>query len=134
MRIGPSYGSLAGDALVHVEQVAVLLADGVLAVAGDGIGEVEVHAVLEWPDAEPLVDHGLGVAGRDVARDQVAEGRVLLFEVVVALGVGDVAADRASSWPRGTQMRPSLRSDSDMSVSLLWNSSLAGMQVGWIWV
>jgi hypothetical protein len=31
-------------------------------------------------------------------------------------------------------MRPSLRSDSDISVSLDWNSSLAGMQVGWIWV
>ncbi len=31
-------------------------------------------------------------------------------------------------------MRPSLRSDSDMRVSLDWNSSLAGMQVGWIWV
>ncbi len=31
-------------------------------------------------------------------------------------------------------MRPSLRSDSDISVSFDWNSSLAGMQVGWIWV
>ena len=31
-------------------------------------------------------------------------------------------------------MRPSLRSDSDISVSFDWNSSLDGMQVGWIWV
>ena len=31
-------------------------------------------------------------------------------------------------------MRPSLRSDSDIKVSLDWNSSDAGMQVGWIWV
>ena len=31
-------------------------------------------------------------------------------------------------------MRPSLRSDSDISVSFDWNSSLAGMQVGWICV
>ena len=31
-------------------------------------------------------------------------------------------------------MRPSLRSDSDISVSFDWNSSLAGMHVGWIWV
>ena len=34
----------------------------------------------------------------------------------------------------GTQMRPSLRSDSDISVSLDWKSSLAGMHVGWICV
>ena len=31
-------------------------------------------------------------------------------------------------------MRPSLRSDSLISVSFDWNSSLAGMHVGWIWV
>jgi hypothetical protein len=31
-------------------------------------------------------------------------------------------------------MRPSLRSDSDISVSFDWNSSLCGMHVGWIWV
>ena len=31
-------------------------------------------------------------------------------------------------------MRPSLRSDSDISVSFDWNSSLWGMQVGWICV
>ena len=31
-------------------------------------------------------------------------------------------------------MRPSLRSDSLMSVSLLWNPSDCGMQVGWICV
>jgi len=31
-------------------------------------------------------------------------------------------------------MRPSLRSDSDINVSFDWNSSLWGMQVGWICV
>ena len=44
------------------------------------------------------------------------------------------AAARLSSMPSGTQMRPSLRNDSDISVSFDWNSSLDGMQVGWIWV
>ena len=34
----------------------------------------------------------------------------------------------------GTQMRPSLRSDSLISVSLDWWSPVRGMQVGWIWV
>ena len=31
-------------------------------------------------------------------------------------------------------MRPSFRSDSLISVSLLWCSPVTGMQVGWIWV
>ena len=39
-----------------------------------------------------------------------------------------------SSTESGTQMRPSLRSDSDMRVSFDWNSSAGGMHVGWIWV
>src|SRR4029450_2895852 len=47
---------------------------------------------------------------------------------------GILSGERTSSRSRGTQMRPSLRSDSDISVSLDWNSSLAGMQGGWIWV
>ena len=34
----------------------------------------------------------------------------------------------------GTQMRPSLRSDSLISVSFDWYSPLTGMQVGWICV
>ena len=34
----------------------------------------------------------------------------------------------------GTQTRPSLRNDSDISVSFDWKSSLAGMHVGWICV
>ena len=41
---------------------------------------------------------------------------------------------RGSSESLGTQIRPSLRSDSDMSVSFDWKSSLAGMHVGWICV
>ncbi len=44
------------------------------------------------------------------------------------------AARRLSSCSLGTQMRPSLRSDSDISVSFDWNSSAGGMQVGWICV
>ena len=39
-----------------------------------------------------------------------------------------------SAWFFGTQMRPSLRSDSDISVSLDWCEPETGMQVGWICV
>jgi hypothetical protein len=41
---------------------------------------------------------------------------------------------RVSPCVRGTQMRPSLRSDSLIRVSLDWWSPVTGMQVGWIWV
>jgi hypothetical protein len=90
MRIGTVVRVLAGDALVHLEEVAVALPNRLLAVASDRRGEVEVDAVLERADAAALVDHGLGVAAGDVARDEVAERRVLLLEVVVALVLGDV--------------------------------------------
>ena len=42
---------LVRDALVHVEEVAVLLGDHGLAQPLDGVGEVEVHAEAAGPDA-----------------------------------------------------------------------------------
>ena len=39
-----------------------------------------------------------------------------------------------SDWFFGTQIRPSLRSDSDISVSFDWWLPVTGMQVGWICV
>ena len=61
-----------------------------LAEAVDGVGEVEVHAVLQRADAAAGVDLALGVAGGDVARHEVAERRVAALEEVVALGLGDL--------------------------------------------
>ena len=81
---------LAGDPLVHLEQVPVALPHDVLAEAADGVGEVEVDAVLERADAAAGVDRPLGRPRRDVARGQVAEARVQPLEVVVALVLGDL--------------------------------------------
>ena len=53
---------LAGDALVHLEEVAVALTDDVLAEAANGICEVQVDAIVEWADAVTLVDESLGVS------------------------------------------------------------------------
>ncbi len=83
-------GVLVGDPLVHVEQVPVALVDGVLAEPVDGVGEVEVHAVLQRADAMTLVHDDLGGTRRDVARREVAEGGVQAFEVVVAVLFGDL--------------------------------------------
>ena len=81
---------LAGDALVHLEQVAVALLDGLAAEALERVGEVEVDRAAGRPDAAPLVADHLGVARRHVARHQVAEARVAPLEEVVALGLRDV--------------------------------------------
>src|SRR5690606_24972339 len=53
----------------------------------DRVTEVEIHAHAGRADAAALVDGLLRAARRDVTRGEVAEARVMAFEVVVALGV-----------------------------------------------
>ena len=123
-------GVLAGDALVHLEEVAVPGLDGVSAVAGDGVGEVEVDAVLERADAAALRRPrswrcgrrrrgGPGCRRPGTSPRGSSSGRPR----------GCRRRARVSSGLRGTQIRPSLRSDSDISVSFDWNSS-AGRDAG----
>src|SRR2546430_1637356 len=88
---GHAISVVARDALVDLEEVAVLLPDVVEAEPRDGVGEVEIHAVAAGPDAATLVADLLGGARGDVARHEVAEARVASFEVVVALALRDVA-------------------------------------------
>ncbi len=86
---GDPVGVLAGDPLVHLEEVAVPLGHRRPAQARDRVGEVEVDPQPAGADPAPLVADALGGAGGDVAGDQVAEGRVEAFQVVVALVLGD---------------------------------------------
>ena len=51
---------LVGDALVHVEEVAVPLADRVFSESLDRVGKVEVDAQARRADTAPLVAHLLG--------------------------------------------------------------------------
>src|SRR5919198_5658406 len=83
-------GVLTGDALVHLEQVAVALADDVLAQPLDGGAEVEVHPIAAGPDSPALVADPLDGAGGDVTRHQVAITRVQAFEKVIAILLGDL--------------------------------------------
>ena len=78
---------LVGDALVHLDQVPVPLADRVLTEAGDRVGEVEIDAVLQRTDALAAVDFELGRPRGDVARRQVSEARIATLEEIVALVV-----------------------------------------------
>ena len=81
---------LVGDLRVHVEEVAVAGAYHVRAEPANGVGEIEVHGQTAVADAASFVAHRLGVAGRDVARDQIAEARIPPLEVVVAIGLRDL--------------------------------------------
>ncbi len=81
----------AGDALVHLEEVAVFLLDLGLAEAADGVGEIEVDAAAARADAAAVVARFLGRARGDVARRQVAVARVLALQVIVALALRDLA-------------------------------------------
>jgi hypothetical protein len=59
---GALVGALPRDVRVHLEEVAVALADGLLAEALDGIREVEVDAESTGTDAAALVADFLGAA------------------------------------------------------------------------
>src|SRR5947209_1642767 len=76
---------LIGDALVHLKQVPVALADHAGAEALDGIREVEVHAEAGFPDSPALVADFLCCARGDVARRQVAETGILSLQKIVPL-------------------------------------------------
>jgi len=81
---------LVGDLLVHVEQVAVLLLDHLGTEACDRVFEIEIDGEPAVADAAAVVGHLLRVARRDVARDEVAERRVLPLEIIVALLLGNL--------------------------------------------
>src|SRR5664280_3661229 len=95
---------LARDLQVHVEEVPVARLDGLLAQPADRVREVEVDPAAHLArvafrvllgdgraNAATLVAHVLRLAGRDVARHQVAERRVDPLQVVVAVILGDLS-------------------------------------------
>src|SRR5205814_4054203 len=56
----------------------------------DRVLEIEIDGEPAVADAAAVVGHLLRVARRDVARDEVAERRVLPLEIVVALLLGNL--------------------------------------------
>jgi hypothetical protein len=103
--------------------------------AADRVGEVEVDAEPAGADAAALVADVLGGARGDVARDQVAEARVLALEVVVALVLGDLvpggACRRALRHPDPAVVAQRLAHQRELRLVV---AGLTGMQVGWICV
>ena len=80
---------VVADHLIHVEEVAVAVADNVFAEALDGIFEVEIDGIA-GSDTVAGVAALLGGAAGDIARAEVTESRVAALEIEVAVFVGDV--------------------------------------------
>ena len=51
---------LAGDLFVHIEEVAVALADDLFAQAPDGVRKIQVNPQAAWPDPAAFVTNFLG--------------------------------------------------------------------------
>ena len=83
-------GALPGDVLVHLEEVAVALPDGLLAESLDGIGKVEVDAEPARTHTTALVADLLGTTGSNVAGSEIAIAGILTLEVVVTLLLGNI--------------------------------------------
>ena len=62
-----------GDFFVHLEEVAVAGADGVLAKTLGGIAEIQINSQPSWRNATAFVADFLGGAGGNVARGEIAE-------------------------------------------------------------
>src|SRR5262249_19942172 len=77
---------LAGDPLIHLKQVAVLLADGVLAQSLNRVGEIQVYAEPRITHTEALVADLLGGTRGHVARHEISKTRIPAFQVIVAVG------------------------------------------------
>src|ERR1035438_7015491 len=76
---------LAGDLLVHVEQVAIPLADNAFAQPLDGIRKVEIDAELARADTAAGITGFFGRARGDVPGREIAVARIFPFEIVVAV-------------------------------------------------
>src|SRR6187402_1235547 len=86
---GDRVGVFAGDLFIHLEEVAVAFADGGLAIAFDGFGEVEIDAEAAGADAASVVALFLGGAAGDVAGGEVAEAGVFAFQIIIAVVFSD---------------------------------------------
>src|SRR5258706_9875223 len=82
---------LPGNFLVHVEEVAVFLADLRLAHTANGIGEIEIDALAAWSDAAAFVANFLCGTRGNIAGHEIAETWVTPLEVIIAIFLGDLA-------------------------------------------
>ena len=130
MRMGVVERILPGGAAVHLEQIAVTLAQGGCAQPTERLGEVQVDRPSGRANAPPASHTATVAREAEIARAEVAVARIEPFEEVVPVSLGDERGRSGVARRSGTHSRPSLRRDSDIKVSLAWCASAAGRQVG----
>ncbi|CAB4940601.1 unannotated protein [freshwater metagenome] len=127
------HGVLVGDALVHVEEVAVTLEDGVVTEPVDRLAEVEEDAVLERANATTLITHNLGGTRGDVTGSEVAVGRVLTLEVVVAVFfrdlIGRTVVVELLGHPDATVVTQRLRHERELGLRLITGRDAGGVDL-----
>src|SRR5439155_19391407 len=77
---------LAGNFLIHVEEILIPLAHNRFAEPLNGGGEVEINTKAAWANAAPLIADFSRGARRKIARTQIAEARIFSFEEIIAVG------------------------------------------------
>ena len=100
MRIGAAERIVAGDVRVHLEEVAVALAQHVDAEPPHGVRQVEVDGSPARPDPAPVSSIALQRARSEVPGHEIAEARVAALEEVVALRFGNVLGRARVARPR----------------------------------
>ena len=83
-------GVHVGNLLVHLEEVAVLAVNPLLAHAVDGILEVKEHAAAGVSHTTLVVASLLGCTGGNITRSQVTEGGVLALQIIVAITLSHI--------------------------------------------
>src|SRR5947209_5158674 len=78
-------GILACNFLIHVEEVAVPLANDGFTEALNCLGEIEVNTESTRADPTSLVAYFLGGPGGNVARSQIAKGWIFAFQKIIAI-------------------------------------------------
>ena len=115
-----------GNLLIHIEEVAITLQDNVDTETVDRLREVEEYGKTCVVDTEALVATLLSCTRSHVTRNQVTECWVTALQVVVAVFLRNIRTLLVPAAMLGilnllrNQIRPSLRSDSDIKVNLLW--------------
>ncbi len=86
---GRCIGILTGDFFIHLEEIAVFGRNPILSFPLDGVPEIQIYRQAGFPYPFAQVALFLGVSGRHVPGNQIAETRVFAFQVIVPLGFGD---------------------------------------------
>ena len=97
----------AGDARIHLQQVAVAALDRLPTVAADRLRQIQVHPAAARPHATALQAQLPGAAGGHITGHHVAVGGVLAFQEVIAFRLGN---------RRGLPSIPRLRRQPDAAV------------------